>query len=163
MTITPRQKELLVSLVVIGMGVFFLWQARMIENFENDPVGPELVPTILSLLMIGLGGLSVVNGLIFSKPDGASRIKVSIPALLWIGAVTGFGIIYFFLFLAVGYLLATIVTLGVVLVVFGVRHPAQVLLISVLGGAAYYFIFIRLMRVYDPPGSLIDLSTFLTF
>ena len=163
MTITARKKELLVSLAVIGMGVFFLSQARIIENFGNDPLGPQLVPTILSWSMIILGGLSALYRSIFPPPTSTAGFRVSIHSLLQIGIVTGFGLIYLILFLAVGYLLATIVILGTVLMAFGVRRPSQVLLISVLGGLAYYLVFMQLMKVYDPPGSLIDISTFLRF
>ena len=163
MRITTRNKDLLISLTVIGMGIFFLLQTRMIESFGDDDVGPELVPTILSWLMIALGGLSAVFRLIFPDPNDKAQLRVPSSSLLWIGAITGLGLIYFFLFLATGYLLSTIVILGVILIAFGVRHPTRVLFISVLGGMAYYFIFIRVMKVYDPPGTLIDISTILKF
>ena len=103
---TTRKKELIVSLAVIGIGVFFLLQARQIENFGNDPLGPQLVPTILSWLMIALGGLSATYRLIFPSPKGTAEFKVSFSSLLWVGIVIGFGLIYLFLFLAAGYLLS---------------------------------------------------------
>lgn len=163
MGVTVRQRDLLVSLAVVGLGLFFLSQTYLIENIGNDPVGPEFVPTVLSWLLIGLGLLSAVARIIMKEPDDATRLTVPLPALLWMGAITGFGLLYFLLFLATGYLLATVIALAVVLVAFGVRSPIQVSLQSVLGGLAYFIIFIRVMKVYDPPGSLIDISTFLIF
>lgn len=163
MNISVKQRELLVAAGVIGLGLFCLSQAHMIENTENARVSPALVPGILSWLMIGFGVLSMAYRLFFPQQDDAARVNISSPAITWVCAVTGFGLVYYVLFQALGYLLATILMLAVVLVAFGVRRPLQVLLLSVFGGLAFFLIFIRGLRVYDPPGTLIDISTFLVF
>ena len=163
MTISLKQKELLVSLGVIGVGLFFLFQAGLIENLENDEVGPELVPTILSWMLIVLVGLSSAYWMLLSRHDESERLSFSLSALFWIVAITVLGLVYFVLFQAVGYLLSTIAILAVTLVALGIRKPLKVLFLSVFGGVAFFIVFIRLMAVYDPPGSLIDISTFLAF
>jgi putative tricarboxylic transport membrane protein len=161
--ISLKQRELLVSAGIIALGLFCLFQANAIENTENARVSPALVPAILSWLLVGFGVLSMAYRLFLSHPDDEERVRVSGRAAGWVCAVTGLGLLYYFLFQAVGYLLASVLMLGLVLVAFGVRRPFKVVVLSVFGGLAFFLIFIRVLKVYDPPGSLIDISTFLVF
>ena len=44
------------------------------------------------------------------------------------------------------------------LVVFNTRNAGKVAVLTIVGTAAYYIIFIRLMGIYDPPGWLINIE-----
>ena len=49
--------DLGVSLFVMALGAFFLYQSMLTESIEDDVIGPRLVPNFLSIMMIFLGFL----------------------------------------------------------------------------------------------------------
>ena len=73
-------------------------------------------------------------------------------------ALVVIGFAYIWLFSASGYMIATGITMAVLLVLFGTRNPAKVAIITISGTAVYYLIFIWLIGIYDPPGWLINLE-----
>ena len=73
-------------------------------------------------------------------------------------AVIFIGFAYIWLFSATGYLIATAITMASLLVAFGTCNAGKVVVLTIVGTAAYYTIFIWLMGIYDPPGWLINLE-----
>jgi hypothetical protein len=160
---TAKRRGVLLSMGIVCLGVFALFQASAIENRHGEEIGPELVPTIVSWLIVIFGVLIAVQSILFPDTDKPSKPLVTRDGIILNAVIIGIGFLYFFLFLAFGYLVSTIIALGAVLYMFGTRQPLRVALISVIGGGVYYLVFIRLMGVYDPPGSIIDLSRLLAF
>ena len=102
-----------------------------------------------------------VSDLVLARA-GASTIgelaALSKPAVLRMAAIIVIGFAFIWLFSATGYLIATAIAIAPLLVVFGTRNAGKVAVLTIVGTAAYYIIFIRLMGIYNPPGWLINLE-----
>lgn len=160
---TTRLREILISLGTILIGVFALFQAAAIENLQREAVGPDLVPVIVAWLIVILGVIMGIQGLLFPGKERPSGPPVTRQGMMLNATIIGLGFLYLLLFVAVGYLVSTIAALAAILVLFGTRQPLPVAVMSVAGGGVYFLVFVRLMGIYDPPGSLIDLSRLLAF
>lgn len=160
---TARRRDILLSMGIVCLGVFTLFQAGAIGNRHGEEIGPDLVPTIVSWLIVIFGVMMGLESVLFPSSEKTSKPLVTRDGIILNAIIIGIGFLYFILFLAVGYLVSTIIALGAILYMFGTRQPLRVALISVIGGGVYFLVFIRLMGVYDPPGSIIDLSALLAF
>ncbi|MEN8247120.1 MAG: tripartite tricarboxylate transporter TctB family protein [Thermodesulfobacteriota bacterium] len=167
--------ELFTAVVVICLGIFFLLQAYQVETVQRALIGPRLVPMEIAGMIIGLGVLQFIviwvsraenvkdcdSGTSDSETSptaaGVSTLVCTAPVFRTL-AVIVIGFAYIWLFSATGYLIATAITMALLLVLFGTRNPTKVALITIGGTAVYYFIFIWLIGIYDPPGTLINLK-----
>lgn len=181
-TLSYRGKvDLGVAAGVILIGLFFLWQALIISmGLADDVVGPRAVPIFLAATLIALGVLIGIFALFERKRAGADapqalpegETAASLEAkqaaeedfgfldsdLKRVFAVIGLGFVYIALFYALGYLLATFISLALMLFVFGNRNILVVLAASLAGALIYQYVFMGLMGLYDPPGQLFDLN-----
>ncbi len=165
-----HKSEFLSAVVVVGLGIFFLLQAYSIESFQEALIGPRLVPMQIAGLIIGLGVLQFAvawlgrSGSVKtgdyppSGADDSELLALSRPAALRMVSIIAAGFAYVWLFSATGYLIATTVILALLLVVFGTRSAGKVAVLTIVGAAAYYTIFIKLMGIHDPAGWLIDIE-----
>ena len=163
--------EFLSAAVVVGVGIFSLYLAYSIKSSqEGILIGPRLVPMAIAGLGIGLSVLQFAIAWVrrvksgkagdstFSGTDDGKRPALSKPAVLRMAAIIVIGFAYIWLFSATGYLIATVISMALLLVVFGTRNAGKVAVLTIGGTVAYYIIFIWLMGVYDPPGWLINLE-----
>ena len=60
----------------------------------------------------------------------------------------------------IGYLLATFVIMLAVFWTFGLRKPLQMILLSAIAAVVLQIVFVKLLGLYMPSGSLIDLTLF---
>ncbi len=166
-----RNREIMVALTVGAVGGFFLFLARSVITSPNDPVGPILVPTIVSVMLIGLAVLHLTiaflsrgqwtdNGLSVIGKGEAELANLTGKPVFRMAAIIVSGFVYIYLLAATGYLISSAIMFAIVLIVFGNRTLGKVALLSVGGAAAYYLLFIELMGIHIPPGWLIDLSAF---
>ncbi len=149
--------------VVVGLGIFFLFHAYSIETFQKVLIGPQPVPMAISAMIIGFGILQffvawVSPGRSDKTGDAKSPVMSKAAAFRMI-AVILIGFAYIWLFSATGYLIATAMVMAPLLVVFGTYETRTVAILTIVGTAAYYAIFIRLMGIYDPAGWLINIET----
>jgi len=157
--------ELLSAAVVVGVGIFILYLAYSIKSFQEvSLIGPRLVPTAIAGLVIGLGVLQFTIAWVRRVASGKAgagdgkRPALSKTAVLRMAAVIVIGFAFIWLFSATGYLIATAMAMAPLLVVFNTRNAGKVAVLTIVGTAVYYIIFIRLMGIYDPPGWLINLE-----
>ncbi|MDH5749823.1 MAG: tripartite tricarboxylate transporter TctB family protein [Rhodospirillales bacterium] len=160
---TAKLRDILVSLGIVSIGVFALFQVGEIENVQREAVGPELVPNVVSWLIVIFGVMMAIQSVLFPSRDKNSRPPMTRDGIIVNAILIGIGFFYFFLFLAFGYLVSTVIALAAVLYMFGTRRLSRLVPVSVMGGAVYYLVFIRLMGIYDPPGSIIDMAPLLSF
>ena len=160
---TAKRRGILLSMGTVCLGVFAVFQAGSIGNRHGEEIGPDLVPTIVSWLIVIFGVMIALESVLLPSGEKTSKPLVTRDGVILNATIIGIGFLYFLLFLAFGYLVSTIIALGAILYMFGTRQPLRVGLISVIGGGVYYLVFIRLMGVYDPPGSIIDMSRLLVF
>lgn len=162
--------DLGVAAVTVMVGAFFVYLASSISANDDGGVGPEVVPYFLAAGIIGLGILIGVSAMLFNA-RGAKRTLTpeELAAqeaedqfgfrdsdLGRVAAVIFMGGVYIFLFHAVGYFLATLITLALMLVVFGNRKIVTIALLAVVGALIYHYVFMGLMGLHDPAGAYFD-------
>ncbi len=139
---------------VMACGLFFLFQARIIDTDPDDPFGPKLAPTIIAGLIIGMGllqsAVAVLRPAVTSPDEGSS--EPFRPVLFF--SVIAAGVAYIFLFQLVGYLISTLVVLIGMLLLFRNRFSGRLMVTAVIGALVYHVVFIELMSVHDPASLL---------
>ena len=163
-----------VAAATIAVGCFFVYLASQISANDDGGVGPEVVPYFLAFAMIGLGVLIGVSALMF---NGNNQQRTMTPQELAaheaedefgfrdsnisrVFAVIGMGGLYIWLFYALGYLLATLISLALMLIVFGNRNLITVAVLSIIGAMVYQYVFMGLMGLHDPNGAYFDFKEF---
>ena len=153
------------SFIFIGVGLFFLILAQQAETNQADLVGPSLVPSVVCFLLIILGITTAVRAIFFNSgaQTGAESETLGVQTYLKLAVITLLGFLYIWAFTAFGYLLSTFFTLLAILFIFGIRNISHMALYGACGSFVYYLIFVKLMKIYDPPGSLINMQSILPF
>ena len=163
--------DLGVSALTIVLGLFFTYQVSLIETLSENDIGPSFFPYILSFTMIGLGLLVGISALIYNptvkrvtgeaEEGEEEKFGFRDSDIVRIVSVVAMGFVYIGLFYAFGYFLSTLFSLMLMLLVFGNRNMALILVLSIVGAVVYNYVFIGLMGLHDPPGLLFDLNRFL--
>lgn len=156
---------------IVCFGLFCIWQAFQIEISKGSVVNARLVPIFIAGMIVVLGVLQIIVALVAGRTknvkgddssllqkDAESSAALFTPSVLRIILIPVTGFVYIWLFSAIGYLIATTITIAFVLFLFGTRKPGKVAIIAVGGGVSYYFIFIYLIGIYAPPGWLFNLQ-----
>ena len=156
------ESELFSAVVVVSLGIFCLYHAYTIESFQIVLIGPRPVPMTIAGMIIGFGVLQFLVAWVGRGENGKAAngksSALSNTAVFRMAAIIVVGFAYIWLFSATGYLIATAITMASLLIVFGTHKAGRVALLTIIGTAAYYAIFIWLMGIYDPPGWLINLE-----
>ncbi|MGI9426165.1 MAG: tripartite tricarboxylate transporter TctB family protein [Hyphomicrobiaceae bacterium] len=166
--------DLGVSAVTITVGAFFLYQVSIIESVQTDAIGPNLIPFFLATSMIVLGVLVGLSALYYNSNQAAATATDALHSaepdedfgfrdsdMVRVVAVVVMGFVYIGLFWASGYIISTFLSLVLMLLVFGNRQLATIVVLSVAGALVYNYIFMGLMGLHDPPGAYLDLERFL--
>ncbi len=161
------------SLFVMALGAFFLYQSVQTVSIEDDVIGPRLVPNFLSIMMIILGLLVGISALMYRSRTSSDFARDSIHGdepeesfgfqdteFIPIAGIVVLGLIFLVLFNAFGYLVATFLSLMLMLFLFGNRSIKTVLTLSVIGALVYNYVFMGLMNLHNPPGSVIDFQPY---
>lgn len=159
---SPRS-ELIVGLIVLALGLFFLWAAEDIPVSGQDEFGARSLPRVISYLIVFFG--FIWTGIHFFKwrqqteqtqPNPQNKYLVTriIPLMLS-------SFIYAALFQWFGYLVSTFLILIPVLWIYGNTSIRKLLTISATATAVYYIVFIKLMTVFDAGGSVINFNKLL--
>lgn len=150
----------IVNVLVLVIGLVFLQQSMGIPGGGSDAVGPRAVPLIISLIVVLLSlWVIVLNRL---KPGSAAAdSEITVRHLfLESGPLMLLVAVYAQLFYWSGYLASTFVIALFVFRLFS--NSWKLSLANAAGGSLlFYFVFIKGMGIYDPPGALVDLSQFL--
>ena len=163
-TNSPRS-ELIVGLVIVALGLFFLWAAQRIPVSGQDEFGARSLPQAISILIAIFGALWA--GIHFLKwrqspapaePNSQNKYLFSriIPLMLS-------SFLYAALFKWFGYLVATFLILIPVLWIYGNTSVRKLLTIAAIATAVYYIAFIKFMGVFDAGGSIINFNKLLGF
>ena len=160
-----------VSLVTIACGLFFVYQVSQVETLSENAIGPAFFPLILAILMIGLGALIGISALLFNASvakvtgeadsSGDEKFGFRDSDITRVFLVIAMGFVYIALFYGFGYFIATFLSLALMLVVFGNRNVATILVLSLVGALVYQYVFMGLMGLHDPPGLYFDQGRFL--
>ena len=155
-----KKLEFYVAAFVFLIGVFFTYQAFQIRPFLIDVVGPRALPLSLSILLI-MGSLSIflraILGNVGKIQEGYGFKDSNVKRII---SVIISGAIYVVCFWAFGYFLATLVTIGLIMMAFGHTNIIKIILFSLAASLIYQFIFMGLMGLYDPAGEVLDLRKY---
>lgn len=166
-----RNINWLPNAALLVFGLVFLWGSLQLEPDSAGGIGARSLPLSMSVLLLIL--VAVQTFFDFRKParkaetaqsgeeatdngSGGEIINLRVFAL-YSGPVFLLVVAYGFLHGWFGYFLSTLLSAIAVFLLFR-NTPKNVLLHSVVGTFVFYFVFIYLLNVYDPPGSLVDVS-----
>lgn len=160
--------------VVFLIAGFFALLAWDINPDSDEAIGPRFAPMFIAVAMLVLGGLislmairENVNGNAqadhaddFIPPEAYEEDDFGFrdSDIRRVFAVIGCGIAYIAFFFAFGYLVATLLSLFLILLAFGNRKPATLIGLPVIGTVIYQYVFMGLMGLHDPAGELIDFT-----
>ena len=148
-----------VSAVVLLIGVFFIFQAFTIET-SREAVGPRTMPMILAVSLV-IGGLWLAVRAFLGKAgdlkEGYGFLESDMQRILM---VVGCGVLFVFLFWALGYFVAIIATHIAMLYTFGVRQWHWMIGGAILLALIFQWLFMGVMLLNDPAGALVDLRPY---
>ena len=162
-----------VTVAVFIIGGFFAILAWDINPSADDAVGPRAVPLFIAITMLVLGALISVSA---SRENDLSNQTADdgdlIPAEAYeeddfgfrdadikrVFAVIACGFAYIALFYAFGYMLSTLLSMVLILVAFGNRHPIALIGYAIAAALIYQYIFMGLMGLHDPAGEFLDVT-----
>lgn len=159
------------NIVFLIFGIVFFVESLSVPPGPAGLIGPRTVPLSISIIVIFVGALLIYFDMKSAKRSSSKqRTPASHDSVASVKKdITPRELIYFagpvFLLTAVygvflywfGYLLSTWI---VALVGFSLFHNSKkiALINAIVGSLIFYYLFIKLMGVYDPPGRMIDLS-----
>lgn len=159
---TAARIDLAISAVVTAFALLVWWGTVQIDTEAGLFEGPRLLPSIVGtgLLMLS-AGLAVhavsrmaVGAAVRGRADPVDLrgfVRVSAPLLVllfsYVALLNGFG-----------YLLATVLAAPAAFLLFGNRGPLQVLVLPIMLAVLFYVLFFHLLGMFDPPGTVLDLS-----
>lgn len=154
---SPRS-ELIVGITVMVIGLFFLWAAESIPISGEDEFGARSLPRAISILIAVFGALWA--GIHFVKWRNTETSNEPNPQNQYLVSrimpLMASSFIYAALFQWFGYLVSTFLILIPVLWIYGNTNIRKLLTISAIATAIYYVVFIKLMKVFDAGGSVIN-------
>ncbi len=155
------------NLVLLLFGLVFAAEALRIPS-DGESIGARLVPFWMSVIMALLVAVQIVNDL---RSRAAGQVELesaepfsgdaglilvdrflyrSAPLVLLMGLYAVFQLWF-------GYLLASLLISYLVFRIFG-NDLKTILIHGTVGSVLLFLLFVKLLNIYDPPGSLIDLS-----
>ena len=148
-----------VAAVTVAVGLFFVVLAFGIRPGRFDPIGARALPLFLACAIVALGALVAFLGWRDRTPDAALPEDYGFrdADLTRVVHVIGAGVVYFVLFFAFGYTVATAIAFVLILAAFGVRGALTMLALSLVAALLYTWVFLGLMGLNDPAGLLVDL------
>ncbi len=147
-------REFLLGVGISGIGAVFFILAMNLAEVSDDPFGPALAPQWIAVATIVLGVAQAIVAIVGREqatdaPEEVS-IGLTIGGFLRACAIVAVGALHMFLFSAVGFMVASIVTLYLLLALFADWRNLKWLAVALVGGIAFHLVFIELMSLYDP-------------
>lgn len=151
--------ELGVSIVVLLVGLFFIFQAFTIDT-SKEAVGPRTMPMMLAV-SIALGGLWLLyrsyTGKSGELKEGYGFLESDVKRIFM---VVGCGAFFVVLFWGFGYFVALIFTFIAMLYTFGVRNKTAMVVGALVLAVAFQALFMGVMLLNDPKGAIIDMRPY---
>jgi len=148
-----------VSVIVLLIGVFFIFQSFTIET-SREAVGPRTMPLWLAVALV-LGGLWLAvrafTGRAGDLKDGYGFLESDVRRIMM---VVGCGVLFVVLFWGLGYFTAIIATYIAMLYTFGVRSWGWMIGGGIVIAVIFQWLFMGIMLLNDPAGAIIDMRPF---
>ncbi|UVC08634.1 tripartite tricarboxylate transporter TctB family protein [Rhizobium sp. TH2] len=153
-------KDLLSGVALLGIsGTYYAWSTYIADSTLSDEVGAGGLPRALAVVLAILGVILIARTLLIARaaaPANAAASdddeeQASLPrgiGFLLIGAA------YIFLLPFVGYILATALMIAAVALYEGAARTWAIPAAALGGGVFYWAIFVKLLGVHQPMGSI---------
>jgi putative tricarboxylic transport membrane protein len=147
-----RRVDIVAGAIFIAFGVFVLTQSLPLNFYAEGVPGPGFFPTLLAIAMAVAGGLLLFTRL--RRPEAAlgdfalpSRTQAGRSLGLWIAILAAVLLVD-----VVGFLVAMVFLVAVLLIGLERRHGVAAIATIVLAPSLAYLLFARLLQVPLPPG-----------
>ena len=161
---TAAWGDLAISAAVAFLGLFMWWGALQIETDAGLFEGPRLFPCLVATGLLVLAAVLAATAALKTSGEtvGDKGFTTTSWRSFWTVALplTGMLILYVGLFNGFGYLIATLLVAPGAFWLFGCRGPLQVVVLPTALVVAMYLLFFRVLGMFDPPGTILDLSDF---
>ncbi len=160
MIITARI-NLAISFVVALLGLFVWWGTFQIDTDAGNFEEARLLPSVVGSALLLLAGIQLASGTLGLSHDTKSE---DIDAIQWQGLapvaipIMGMVILYVGLLSGFGYLISTMMIAPLAYLLFGNRGLKRAVILPLLVSIIYYIVFFKLLGMFDPPGSILDIS-----
>lgn len=152
-------KDALSGLFLLAVAAVYYWSALGIPRSSlADEVGAAGLPTVLALVLAGLGLLIVGRGLLVRRRGAATAdaeedkvAEASLPRALGLLAI---GAAYVIVVPYLGYVTSIALLIAAVALYEGLRLSWRLAGIAVAGAAFFWLLFVVLLGVRQPSGLL---------
>jgi len=154
---------MIINLSLAIISALFLVLAIQIETTSEDLWGPKIAPLFLAGTLLILSIVASLGPIIRKgaretdeEVDQENSGEGPVP-FFKIALVLILGVFYFFAISVLGYLISTIISLFLILLIFENSNLKKISIIAVVGSAIYYLIFIKLLGIFDPGFKILDI------
>ena len=140
-------KDVYVAVCLIAFSIFFLGESGKMHPGAAE--FPGIILGIFLILSIGLlaGGIrKTMKNEILEKSDK----PIGLPEMKYPFLVAGVSLAYLAAIQFIGFYIATVVVTPVYMVLFGMRKPATILVVTASINLFIYVLFTKLLSVYLP-------------
>ncbi len=156
-TRATARHDLVVGLFMAALAAFLYYATLDIPpGYDDEAVGPRFVPQAICILLGAIGAIIALQGLRgMPAPNAPTRFS---SARFWVDVapLSFISFVYVGMFALFGYWLSTAVLIFAGCILFGVRSRALVFL-PLIAASLFYYIFFKLMRVFEPPAKLFNI------
>jgi putative tricarboxylic transport membrane protein len=152
-------KDLISGLVLLAVsGTYYAWSSEIADSTLSDEVGATGLPHVLSVILAILAVLLIVRAMLLRRArTAAAAADADDEGDAGLPRAIGFlllGAVYVFVLPFVGYVAGTALLIGAVALYEGAPRNWVVLAAAVGGAVFYWAIFVKLLGVHQPVGSL---------
>ena len=151
-------KDLISGVVLLAVsGTYYAWSSGIADSTLSDEVGATGLPHVLSVILAILAVLLIVRAILLSRARTVAAAGADDEGDAHFPRAIGFlllGAAYVFLLPFVGYIAGTALLIGAVALYEGAPRNWVVLAAAVGGAVFYWAVFVKLLGVHQPVGSL---------
>ena len=153
-SLTLKQGDLIMGIMLLGFAVAFYYFSYHFSGYQFETVPYDVGPGFLPRLFLGALAIEAIALILtsVSRGTGSDRMKpiFQLRPVLMLGSF----VVYIYLSILFGYILATIAFMILAFLLLGVRIGWTLILVPPLITFASYFLFGSLLNIYLPSGSL---------
>ncbi|UXN57090.1 tripartite tricarboxylate transporter TctB family protein [Phyllobacterium zundukense] len=151
-------KDLISGVVLLAVsGTYYAWSSQIADSTLSDEVGATGLPHVLSIILAILAVLLIARAMLFRRARTATASADADEGDAGLPRAIGFlllGAVYVFVLPFIGYVAGTALLIGAVALYEGAPRNWVVLAAAVGGAVFYWAIFVKLLGVHQPAGSL---------
>jgi len=162
-----RYKEIILGLLMLGLGSFYLYHATFIKIRSTVKVSAKLIPEILGIIVLVLGALQIIAGIKYlldvRREDRANGTPTSflssdeakdvLPIILTFVLIIGYAIA----FEPLGFIISSTLCMFLQMLILspnGRRRPGLFIIISLVTACVVYIAFRKGLDLSLPRGLL---------